>query len=402
MGQLRADLEMVWRSVSGRHPAPYEDRRGRTASRWVATRAPARVAVARAPQPGLLEGATHVVERRVEETEDAVSLWLRPERRDAPRVRPGQFYTVRVPHPDGVLKRAYSASHNCSDAGRLRLTIQRVADGRASTYLTEHVREGATLRLLGPSGRFGEALLEGDVRRVVMIAGGSGVTPMAAICHSLLDAASSRYEFVLIHGVRTPRHALLAQELDDLARARRGRLFIHRVYERDGPPGSAMEGRLVPEVLSEALDAALASLSAPPERYLVCGPAGLLESARVTLRGRGVAADQIDEERFASPEIDERSSEEQGQTTLTFISGERSSQVEVAASDTILKSGIEAGVQMPFSCTMGGCGACKVKLVDGAVAMETPNCLTDRERAAGDVLACVARATGPCVIEVPQ
>ena len=64
--------------------------------------------------------------------------------------------------------------------------------------------------------------------------------------------------------------------------------------------------------------------------------------------------------------------------------------------------GLEAGVRMPYSCTMGGCGACRVKLLEGEVSMENPNCLTAQERAAGEVLACVSRAVGPCVIEVPQ
>jgi len=392
---------MVWRSLSGRSPAPFEDRRGRTTSRWVAVPMTP-PAVALGSQSGRrLEGVVHVVERRVEEAEDAVSLWLRPHEADTPRARPGQFYTVRVRHPDGVLKRAYSASHKCDETGTLRLTIQRVPDGLASTYLTEHVFEGSELQLLGPSGSFGEEVCSGAARRVVMIAGGSGVTPMAAMCHTLLEADTGSYEFVLIHGVRTPRHALFSRELEALARAHAGSLSVHHVYERDAPPGHAFEGRLVPEVLTKVLDSAIKSLSAPPERYLLCGPAGMLESAHTALRERGVPDDHIEQERFASPQAAEEATETE-QTTVTFLSSGQSVSVEVATSETILTSGLKAGVPMPFSCTLGGCGACKVRLEEGTVSMETPNCLTARERAAGDVLACVARATGPCVIEVSR
>ena len=53
---------------------------------------------------------------------------------------------------------------------------------------------------------------------------------------------------------------------------------------------------------------------------------------------------------------------------------------------------------MKASCLMGGCGACKVQLVRGTVHMPTPNCLTQAERDDGYVLACVARATSPCII----
>jgi ring-1,2-phenylacetyl-CoA epoxidase subunit PaaE len=56
---------------------------------------------------------------------------------------------------------------------------------------------------------------------------------------------------------------------------------------------------------------------------------------------------------------------------------------------------------MPFSCIVGGCGACRVRLVEGSVEMEEPNCLTDAERAEGWVLACVGRPdVGGCRVRV--
>jgi ferredoxin len=50
---------------------------------------------------------------------------------------------------------------------------------------------------------------------------------------------------------------------------------------------------------------------------------------------------------------------------------------------------------------MGGCGACAVKLTAGEVAMDEPNCLGAGERAAGTILACVARPLSPCTVEAP-
>ena len=67
---------------------------------------------------------------------------------------------------------------------------------------------------------------------------------------------------------------------------------------------------------------------------------------------------------------------------------------------TVLEAGLAAGAAMPFSCAVGGCGACKVKVLEGSVEVDEPNCLTDAERAAGFVLACVGRPCGPCVVEV--
>lgn len=66
---------------------------------------------------------------------------------------------------------------------------------------------------------------------------------------------------------------------------------------------------------------------------------------------------------------------------------------------TILEAAEEADVDLPFSCTLGGCGACIVRLTRGEVDMETPNCLSDEEREDGFILTCVSRPLGPCTIE---
>jgi ferredoxin len=80
--------------------------------------------------------------------------------------------------------------------------------------------------------------------------------------------------------------------------------------------------------------------------------------------------------------------------------GDRVHTVIVQPDETILDATLAAGLPMPFSCTLGGCGACKVALRAGAVDMEEPNCLTPAERAAGHVLTCVGRPLGPVTIEV--
>jgi ferredoxin len=74
--------------------------------------------------------------------------------------------------------------------------------------------------------------------------------------------------------------------------------------------------------------------------------------------------------------------------------------VITAPGQTLLDAGLGAKIAMPFSCTLGGCGACKVKVPVGEVAMLEPNCLSADERAQGYVLACVSHAVTPCEIEV--
>lgn len=60
----------------------------------------------------------------------------------------------------------------------------------------------------------------------------------------------------------------------------------------------------------------------------------------------------------------------------------------VAPGQRILDAARDRGIDMPFSCTAGGCGACRVTLTQGEVVMQTPNCLRDEEKALNQILSC--------------
>ena len=85
---------------------------------------------------------------------------------------------------------------------------------------------------------------------------------------------------------------------------------------------------------------------------------------------------------------------------VTIVRAGREHGVQVEAGQTILEAALAANVDAPFSCAMGGCGACRVHLDAGEVLMEEPNCLSRGEREQGYVLMCVGRPLGPCTIEV--
>jgi ferredoxin len=56
--------------------------------------------------------------------------------------------------------------------------------------------------------------------------------------------------------------------------------------------------------------------------------------------------------------------------------------VEVASGRTPLEAGLDGDLPPAYSCTVGTRGACRVKLLRGAVDMTRPNCLTPRSRLA--------------------
>lgn len=397
---------MVMRGFVGRTPAPFEERRGKTTSRWTTPTSPG----ARPRRStSALGGSPYTVVERVEETARAVSLWLRPADGEVVSPRPGQFFTVVWGRDAAPRKRAYSLSHTPREDGAIRLTIQRVEGGLVSTPLTESVGADDQLLLLGPSGSFGARLLDEAITRVAMIGGGSGVTPFGALCHSLLPQRPT-LRAALLHGSRDRADAIFHDEFSALAGTHAGRFHVAHVFERDEDGVAAWEGRLSPEVLSSWWATLAKSLGGPPELIMVCGPPEMIARVEGALATLGVPPARIVTERFvslaASPgdAVDATtaaaSPEAQVDAQVHFrVHGQQRS-VRLQAGQTLLEGGLEAGLDLPFSCGMGGCGACKVRVVEGEVTMESPNCLSEAERAAGDALACVGHAAGPCVVEV--
>jgi ferredoxin len=139
----------------------------------------------------------------------------------------------------------------------------------------------------------------------------------------------------------------------------------------------------------------------PETLFYLCGPEPMMKASRAALVARGVAANRILEERFTMPHLRTRATNAAAlspQLLTIRANGAGVREVYVAPDQTMLEAGLSSGVKMDYSCTMGGCAACKVRLCDGEVEMEEPNCLTPEEREQGYVLACVARVRSPATI----
>lgn len=394
LSSLRRDAVTVLRDLAGSSPAPFTYRQalGRHAAE------PQR------PPADLLASRSLRVERVVRETTDVVSLHLVDPTGAPLAFTPGQFLTLVTTLPGGQSrKRAYSLSvvpGKGEGASRSRITIKRVAQGEVSNHLNDAAAEGDVLTVLGPSGNFGISAEDAAGKHLLLIGGGSGITPLRSIVEARLSDPS--VTATLLYGNRTEKDVIFRAELDELARRFEGRLAVRHVLEAPPAGWTGGAGRLDRTVARQEIEGILASGLARDRRTeaLVCGPTPMMDSAREVLLALGLAGGQIREEQFSSPDRRKLAAPTTSQPIHITLRGKPRETV-AAAGQTLLEAGLSAGVDMPFSCAMGGCGACRVKLVSGQVVSEEPNCLSAAEARQGFVLACVSRATCPVAVEVP-
>ncbi len=397
---FRRDFQMVRAGLAGERPAPFTSRRPLGVS------SPS-LHVAAAPAPGLSPRKVRV-ERIERETADAVSLHLVDPTGAPFAFTPGQFLTVVVKLEEGGenVRRAYSISSSAESKGQITITTKRVEGGRVSGHINERIREGDILSVLGPSGAFTLAPSPEGERHVILLAGGSGITPMMSILRSVL-ALEPKSRVSLIYGNRGRADVIFHSALAELAKAHGRRFDLRHVLAQthDGHDGGVglLDRAAVARELDALGDAADDDVGSRERAYYICGPEPMMVEARAALLARGVAESAIHEERFTQPHL--RAKDAHGarvaKTELVTIRlAGRAKEIAVAPGQTVLEAGLDAGLDMPFSCAMGGCGACMVTVVSGEIEMEEPNCLTPAERARGCALACVGRPVGAAVVEV--
>jgi ferredoxin-NADP reductase len=200
----------------------------------------------------------------------------------------GQHVDVRLTAEDGYsAQRSYSIA-SAPSGDRLELTVQRLADGEVSPYLTDVVEPGDPLELRGPIGGW-FAWPPGATEPLLLIAGGSGIVPLMAMIRAHA-ASGGEVPVRLIYSVRTPADVIYAPELSE--RAMVSPLAVTFLHTRAAPPGERT-GRINADVLAAA--------AFPPDdkpATFVCGPTGFVEAAANLLVGAGYAPSTIKTERF--------------------------------------------------------------------------------------------------------
>lgn len=347
--------------------------------------------------PDLLHHRRMRVSKLVRETPDAVTIYLQQIEGELVDFDPGHFLTVEVNVDGKSLRRAYSLCTSPLE-DQQAITVKRVDGGRVSNHLNDHLKEGDELLILGPSGHFTVRPAPASHRRLILVAGGSGITPIFSILKSVLQIERNS-ELVLFYGNRSRKDIIFAEALGELEKKYGARLRIVHALETVPEDFKASQGMLNEDVLGDLIRTHVPD--AAEWEMFACGPEPMRHAARTVAQSLGLKGDAFHEEAFVRPSLnDEAPSTATGPVTATIRTRQGTKRLVVQPGETLLDAGLAAGLPMPFSCAMGGCGACRQKKVGGDVHMEEPNCLTPKEREAGYVLACICHPVTDAEFEV--
>lgn len=291
------------------------------------------------PAWSLVESRARVV-RVVDEAPGVRSLWLKPNGRFG-GFQPGQHALLELEVNGARHGRCFSFSSAPRADGLVRITVKRKENGPVSGA-AQALRPGQVVRLGCARGHFGPRTPD---RPLLMLAAGSGMTPMMSLLEAMVDGGSTR-DAVLVQSASTPGDLLFASRLDDLAVRLPG---LRRCVHVSGDSGRLEATAIAAQVPDWA-----------SRETLLCGPDGFMAMVEAMYAQAGVSG-QLTSESFgrrAAPVLPGAAFHAVSLSGALF---------DVASGQTLLDGAESAGLQPRFGCRRGICRSCQCRKLTGTV-----------------------------------
>lgn len=303
--------------------------------------------------------------------------------------QPGQYLTLRATVDGQDIRRSYSIASLPGEP--LTVGVKRVPEGAFSGFAMG-LQAGDTVQVMPPQGRF---IWQGE-QRVVLIAAGSGVTPMLSIAGAALAAGAA---VTLIYGNRSTGTIMFRDALDRLKDRYMERFTLIHILSREAQDIDLLHGRVTGDRVARLAGAGAVDLDGA-EGIFLCGPGEMIDDVAAMLTARGIPDARVHHERFFTAGAPPRPRSEaaeaaaaSGVTVEVVLDGVRRSFAVEAGDETVLDAAKRAGLDLPYSCRGGMCCTCRCKVADGSAEMAVNYSLEAWEIAAGFTLACQARPT---------
>jgi ring-1,2-phenylacetyl-CoA epoxidase subunit PaaE len=329
------------------------------------------------------------VVRREVVAPDAVTIYLvLPGTKQAPGpYLPGQFITLAFPTPRETLYRSYSLCGDGNPRMPWEITIKRQHMGSVSTHISERVQEGSLLFSSLPRGSFTLPTYLSPETPLVFVSAGSGITPIFGMLRRIAGLQIRDRPPVQLHyASKSPKLMIYYRQLEEMDPYQ---LWLTKWYYF-----SQDENRMTTHAILENTGRLL-----PNTHWYMCGPEEMKQGLIEELKKSGVTREFIHAEVFATQVA--------GPAYRMDHSGAQGGKITVQETGAVLTAepqepllvALERQDYHPaFSCRIGMCGACKLRLLEGT-ALPQGEVLSSQERNQGYVLSCIAVPQGDVVLE---
>ncbi|KAL0931102.1 cytochrome b5 [Colletotrichum truncatum] len=192
----------------------------------------------------------------------------------------GQHVAIKAEIDGKSVSRSYTPTSNNSDLGKLELVIRCYPDGLLTGKYLANLEIGNEVLFRGPKGAM--RYKRGLCKKIGMLAGGTGITPMYQLIRAICEDDRDTTEVSLIYANRTEGDILLRKELEAFARRYPKNLKLH--YLLDAPPDNWTYGvgYVTQELMAERFPA-----PSPDTKIMLCGPPGMVNAAKKSLENLG-------------------------------------------------------------------------------------------------------------------
>jgi ring-1,2-phenylacetyl-CoA epoxidase subunit PaaE len=305
----------------------------------------------------------------------------------------GQYLTLRARVNGEELRRAYSICSAVQD-DELRVAIKRVPGGQFSTWANDTLKAGTAIEAMPPMGHFNLPLSADAEKRYLMVAAGSGITPILSIIKTTL-LAEPQSHITLLYGNRATAAVIFREELAELKDRFAQRFNIVYVMSREQQDVELFHGRITREKC-DALFQQWVNVADHDAAFL-CGPQDMIAAVTEALQAHGMPKSAIKAELFAAatpaqPRATQaREVQGQAECEVTIVmDGSHRSFSMAKDKESVLDAGLRHGIDLRYSCKGGVCATCRCKVLSGRVEMDANQALEDYEIARGFVLSCQA------------
>ena len=271
---------------------------------------------------------------------DTLTVFLRPNRH-VPTFQAGQHLNLTVQINGVRIARSYSPSRHPAHPHDIAITVKRIEGGVVSTWLHTQAKVGDVVEL---DGVFGQMTLPAADQPLLLLAAGSGITPMISLLRESYRISKTRpAPTTLLYWVRSPADISFLAELQQYAA--QDHLFTFHIFFTRSSAQRCYEGE--GRIDQTQLNQAVADVSA--YTAYACGPTGFVQTATQLLAGQ---VKQLCTEAFSLPVVDDSL----GTVQVTLTKQNRT--LTIAKNQAILPALEAQGIRPAYGCRMGICNTC--------------------------------------------